>query len=183
MPRACWIPIFVGLLALTLGTGCNGSTGRFDPDNPDLADAIQLVMPRELRVEGFTKPVSFIGDGSADGLEAVVKTLDYGGDPVKSVGTFNFELYTMRMASGDRLGERLAVWSVPVHTRDQLESFWDRFARFYRFSLRIDGARLKAGRYIINAWLVLPNGERIFDTGQFEFNYEGQEVPPALAAR
>ncbi len=137
---------------------------------------VRAMLPRRIEVQRYlTKPVSFSGSGDADGLEVILAALDRMNDPTKVVGNFQFELHTLRPASSDPLGQRVAFWPVEVKSDESFLLYWDRFARFYRFPLRLESAALPPGKYILSARLRVPTGDTLFD--QYEFTHEGGAVP------
>jgi hypothetical protein len=160
-------------LAALCGTGgCQDRGAEVQPDNPEIAAFVRLMMPKTIEIQHFlTKPFDFEGTGDADGLEVILATFDSFGDPVKCVGTFHFELHTMRMASGDKLGKRVAFWPVTIDSDETIVQYWDRYSRYYCFPLKLSSGTLAPGRYVLSARLVTPTGDKLFD--DYEFSYEG----------
>lgn len=162
-------------LALIVGAcaalaGCQDRGANVSLDNPELEAFVRLMMPARIEIQRFlTKPFDFEGTGDADGLEVILATLDSFDDPVKCVGTFHFELHTMRMASGDKLGKQIAFWPVTINSDKTLVQYWQRFSRFYRFPLKLSSGTLPKGRYILSARLITPTGEKLYDT--YELTY------------
>lgn len=137
-------------------------------DKPELAAFVRLVMPARLEIQRYlTRPCDFAGGGDADGLEVILTTLDSSGDPVKCLGTFHFELHTVRLASADKLGKLVARWSTTVGSSESLAQYWDRSSRYYRFPLKLAGETLAPGRYVLSAWLITPTDEKLFDDYEF----------------
>jgi hypothetical protein len=137
-------------------------------DDPVLAEFVRLIMPAKIEIQHYlTKPFDFAGSGDADGLEVIIAAFDSFGDPVKCVGTFHFELHTMRMASGDKLGEQVAFWPVTIDSDKTLLEYWDCLTRFYCFPLKLHSGTLPPGRYILTARLTTPTGDNLFDNYQF----------------
>lgn len=174
-PQRLFILLAAISTLLYLG-GCAENSTNIDVDNPELAAYVQLIMPTRIEIQRYwTKPVSFTGDGNADGIEMILAAYDSFGDLTKIVGTLHFELFTRRMASADRLDERIAFWPIELDSRDALTEHWDPLARFYRFPLQL-AAPLPPGRYILTARLVSPDGKRPFD--EYEFTHEAGPAPP-----
>ena len=141
-------------------------------DNPELDAFVRLMMPTKIEIQRYlTKPFDFEGTGDADGIEVILAALDSFGDPVKCVGTFQFELYTRRMASGDKFDERVAFWPMTIDSDQTLVQYWDRLTRFYRFPLKLAEGTLPPGRYILSARLITPTGDKLFD--DYEFTNQG----------
>jgi hypothetical protein len=157
---------------LLSSAGCQEPRTDVGLDDPELAAFVRLMMPAKIEIQHYlTKPYDFSGTGDADGLEAILAALDSFGDPIKCVGTFHWELYTMRMASGDKLGERVAFWPVTIDSDQTLIKYWHRYSRYYRFPLKLREGKLRPGRYVLTARLVMPTGEKLVD--EYEFTYEG----------
>lgn len=153
-------------LAITLAA-CDAPQVRMD--DPTAQTYLRLLMPAKLEIQHFTRPVSLHGDGKADGLEVMVATLDSFGDQIKSVGSFNIELYQERKASADQFGKRVAYWSVKIDSEQVLKENWDGLARVYVFRLRLPMESLPAERYVLTAQLNLPGDVRLFDEHQFDY--------------
>ncbi len=167
-PLRCWVlPVIVTLFA---SVGCQEPNGGVRLDNPELSAFVQLVMPAKIEIQRYlTKPFDFEGAGDVDGLEVILTTLDSFGDPVKCTGTFHFDLHTMRIASGDKLGRQIARWPVTIGSGKSLVEYWDRYARCYRFPLKLRSGTLAPGRYVLSARLITPTDQKLYDT--YEFTY------------
>lgn len=170
-----WSPGVIGaslpLMIATLfcASGCQ-ERRTVQPDNPELAAFMRLMMPAKIEIQHYlTKPFDFGGSGNPDGLEVILATLDAFGDPTKCVGTFHFELHTRRMASGDKLGKQIARWSATIDSDETLLEHWDRYSRYYIFHLKLASGTLPPEHYILSARLVTPTGEKLFDN--YEFTY------------
>ncbi len=164
------LPLTIATLCCT--GGCQDRGADVQLDNPELAEFVRLIMPKTIEIQHYlTKPFDFEGTGDADGLEVILATFDSFDDPVKCVGTFHFELHTMRMASGDKLGKRVAFWQVTIDSDETLVQYWHRYSRYYCFPLKLSSGTLPPGRYILSARLVMPTGDKLFD--DYEFTCEG----------
>lgn len=165
-PLRCSPPLV--LCALLLTGGCQGPNAGVQFDNPELAAFVRLMMPAKIEIQHYlTKPRDFEGSGDADGLEVILTTLDSFGDSVKCVGTFHFDLHTLRMASGDKLGEQIAHWPVTINSDKTLVQYWDRLTRSYRFPLKLRSGKLTPERYILSARLITPTDDKLYDTYEF----------------
>jgi hypothetical protein len=175
----CWNLARLGLLGLlSAPVGCGQSGSQVQMDSPEVAAYVQLVMPARIEIQPhWTKPVDFTGDGSADALEVILKAYDATGDLTKMVGTLHVELYTRRMASADRLAQRVAFWPVEFNSAESLTRHWDPLARFYFLQVKLAEAPLPVGRYILVARLQVPGQPRLED--EYEFTHEAGVVPPA----
>lgn len=158
------------VLILVIAAGCQPTTPKVSLENPDLAAFVNLMMPRTIEIQhGFTQPREIAGGDKPNGIEVVLAAKDAFGDDVKCVGTFIFELYTLRMASGDRYGKRIGFWTVHVNSDESMRTFWDRLSRFYNFQLQLDEGPLPPGRYILTAQLLFPTGDKLFDEYSFAY--------------
>ena len=165
--RRC-IGLIATLWGLCLSAGCQPARPAVQMDDPQLTKFMQLLMPAKIEIQHYlTKPYDFDGAGSPNGLEVVLTTSDAFGDPVKCMGTFHFELYTLRMASGDKLGKQIGSWPVEMDDEKTMLEYWDRLTHSYRFPLRLRNGVLPAGQYILNAQLVTPAHENLFDSYEF----------------
>jgi hypothetical protein len=161
----------IALIAVIAGGGCQPNNAGVDAENPQMDEFVRLMMPRKIEIQHYlTKPFAFEDAPDANGLEVVLSTQDAFGDSVKCVGTFHFELNTRRMASGDKVGDRVAFWSVTVNSDETLVKYWDRLTRSYRFPLQLTEGNLKPGRYVLIARLITPNDTKLYD--EYEFTYE-----------
>ena len=163
------LPVAIATLFCT--GGCQQRGADIQLDDPELAAFVRLMTPRQIEIQDFTKPFDFEGTGNADGLEAVLAVLDSFDDRIKCTGTFHFELHTMRTASGDKLGKRIAFWSLAIDSDKTVGQYWERSSRYYCFPLRLSSGTLPPGRCILTARLITPTGDKLFD--DHELTYEG----------
>jgi len=172
--------VSMAIVALTMGVafwagGCNHPPPAQPGGQGELAAYVELVLPARIEIQRYlTKPVSFAGDGKADGLEVILAAYDAAGDLTKVVGTFHFELQTRRIS--DRIGTRLAFWPLEINSYKTMHLYRDSLSRFYDFPLQLEHSPLPAGQYVLTVWLHLPTGRRLFD--EYEFSYDGGGVPP-----
>jgi hypothetical protein len=87
----------------------------------------------------FTQPKDWTGDGTIDGIEALVELTDQFGDPTKARGQIVFELYTFRRANPDPRGDLLKTWIMPIHTLAQQKEHWRKIGGAYAFQLPFPG--------------------------------------------
>ena len=167
---ACSIVALAGLVCLV--PGCD-TTARVKSDDPQLAAYVRLVMPSQMKILEWTKPVSLAGDGTADAIEAIVEARDSFEDLTKVVDTFRFELQTRKPS--ESMGTRVAFWPIEVDNEQAMRMYRDRLSKFYHFPLKLDHP-LPAGRYQLSVWLQLPTDQRLFD--EIEFDYDGKAAPP-----
>lgn len=170
-------PLACALIALL---GCQERT-VVEASDPQLSAFIELMIPQKIELQHYlTKPISINGEGNADGLEIVLAVMDSFGDPAKTVGTFHFELYTMRMASADKLDKRVAFWQVQINSDQTLIDYWDRLSRYYCFRVTLPD-KLKPGKYVLIARLISPTGDKLTD--EYQLAYDGEMVATAPARR
>jgi hypothetical protein len=178
MTTALSSPVRGGVLLLSaamllLAGACCPDRTEIQTDDPQLAGYLELVMPSKVRILEWTKPISIIGDGNADGVEVILEARDSFDDLTKVVGTFHFELQT-RPISGP-MGTRVAFWPVEMSTQKAQLMYRDKLSRFYHFPLQLEGQQLKPGRYVLSVWLLLPTEARLFD--EYQFEYDGKPAP------
>ncbi len=172
----------VGALFVTVATAMLAGCATSGPgaNCPEMDVYIRLVLPQNIEVQRFlTKPVRFgAGDGERpNGLELVLAAHDASGDLTKLVGRLHFELNEYRVASGDRVGRRIALWAVELLTLEDMQRYWDPLARFYRFPLELQNMTLEPGRYVLSAQLDCSQRDRLFD--EYEFVCEPGPAPAA----
>jgi hypothetical protein len=175
--RRSWPLALTSFLALL--PGCNHSRPAVRDNQAELADYAHAMMPRKIEIQRYlTKPVSYAGNGDADGLEVILAAVDSLGDPTKAVGTFHFELHKFRPADADRVGDTIAFFEQPIRSDEDLAKYWDRYAHYYRFPLKLTAGPLKPGKYILIVRLVGPIEDKLFD--QYEFSYESGTAVSAI---
>jgi len=169
-----WIVGFVGFVCL-LGLGCRDSGPERMPDEGQQRDMLALMLPQEIKIQPFTKVRSFNEDEIPDGILAVIRPLDKFGDPAKAVGTFYFELWSFRKASGDRKDKRLAFWERAICTADDVKRYWTR-AQMYEFQLAWTGGiegLAPDRKYVLTATYRPPWKETMEDEYVISFHVPG----------
>lgn len=166
--RLARIPCLTTALLAIAPLGCASNTSTVEPGSPQATALLELILPRSIEIQRYlTKPHSFDGSGDANGIEVLLATRDSGGDEVKSVGTFTFELFARRMASGDPYGQRFGLWTISINSGELLKQYWDRPSKFYKFPLQLDSGTLPPGKYILTAQFSGPADEKLFDEYSF----------------
>lgn len=159
--------------SVLLLAGCQAERAPISADSPELATFVNLMMPRKIEIQPYlTQPRSLDGSGNANGLEVILAAKDAFGDDVKCVGTFIVELYTQRLASGDKLGKRMGFWTIAINSEESQKAYWDRLSRFYNFKLELDAGRLEPGAYVLTVQLTPPTGDKLFS--EYAFNHGGE---------
>jgi hypothetical protein len=160
--------------SLILG-GCTAPNAAIQTNDPDIATYLELVLPTRMEIQRYlTKPVSYAGDGNADGLEVILAVYDAADELTKVYGTLHFELVSQK--ARESVGTRVAFWPVEVKTDKAMHLYRDHLSRYYQFPLQLDQKSLPAGQYVLSVWLMLPGGRRLYD--EYEFTYDGKGAPP-----
>jgi hypothetical protein len=168
--------VLSALAAVVCVVGCSDQQAEVQADDPQMAAYVDLVLPARIEIQRYlTKPVSFQGDGNADGLELILAAYDATDDLTKVVGKFHVELLTRK--PGDSIGERIGFWPVEIDTEKELRRYRDELSRYYQLPLQLQQRPLPAGDYVLQVWLFLPGDKRLFD--EYEFSYDGKGAPPA----
>jgi hypothetical protein len=170
--RGRWLALGLPLLIVA----CSPDRAAVRVDTPEMAAFIELMMPQRIEIQKFSQPISVTGTGRADAVEVIIAAIDATGDNTKITGTFQFELHRRQLTSGLRISERVAYWRVPVLTAAEAAAHWDRYARFYRFPLKLEGEALPPDDYVLKAQLTSPTGEHLFD--EYVVRFDGSPVPP-----
>lgn len=153
----------VGTMILAVSV-CSCSHAPYEgPEGPLPDQHLRLLLPQEIDIQAFTKVRSWDGDDIPDGLEVVVRPVDYAGDPIKAIGSFQFELFTFRQASADPKGQRIGFWQVELLTADTQQEYWDSMTSSYMFRLAWEGPSPKPGKYVLQAVYQSPYDYRCFD--------------------
>lgn len=166
------------LVALAFGQcACQAERATISADSPEMTSFLNIILPRKIEIQHYlTQTRAFQGDGVANGVEVILAAKDAFGDDVKSAGSFNFELFSQRIASGDKFGKRVGFWTIEVSTEAAQKMYWDRLSRFYQFKLVLDEGRLEPGDYILTAQLTPPTGDKLFD--EYSFSHGGAKAEP-----
>ena len=157
--------------------GCTSPKSEVKLDDPEVATYVELVLPARIEIQRYlTKPVSYAGDGNADGLEVILAAYDGTGDLTKVVGSFHFELVERHVK--DSIGTRLDFWPVDIKSEKAMRAYQDRLSHYYQFPLELKSEQkpLSPGQYVLSVWLQLPTGRRLFD--EYEFSYDGKGAAP-----
>lgn len=164
----------VGGVMMAVLAGCK-SAPRVPPDK---ADMLSMLLPKQIKIQPFTKIKSFDVGGTPDGIAVVLRPTDQFGDPVKVVGQMYFELYTYKKASGERKGDRLEFWERTIATGEDQKLYWDRTSQMYEFPLAWTQGMPPAPnrKYILTATYRAPWGETFSDEYVMEFALNKEEL-------
>lgn len=174
--------LLLGAFSLLSACGRGRVTAVNDTDDAALRG---VYGPRQIEVLPFTKIRSFDDDVIPDGLEVSLRPLDAMSDPVKVYGTFIFELYRYRDASGNRAGQQLETWTQPIRTVDDQKRFWDRVTSTYIFQLTWEGGDFPPPnkKYLLTVSYQAPGEKRLFAEYPFEFHVDKAELREGLTAK
>jgi hypothetical protein len=112
----------------------------------------------------FTEPKDFDGNGSIDGIEALVELTDQFGDSTKASGQVMFELHTYRKYAADPRGHLLETWAFPIHTLKEQKEHWRRIGGAYSFQLPYPGLLgIREKTVTLSAEVTLDAGGRLND--------------------
>ena len=164
MPRlrrlAQFSTAFLPLAALVLlPAGCDWM--KRDP-NP--AARAQMFGPVSIRIHPtFTQVKDWTGDGTPDGIEALLEVRDQFGEPIRAAGRVIFELYDYRQDYPDPRGKELTnPWIKPLTTREDQEAYWNGVVDAYSFNLALP--EIEPGRtYVLTASFEVDEDRRLFD--------------------
>lgn len=155
MSRVPLVPLFL-LCLIALPGGCAS------PAAPRTADEQAMFAPVSFRIHPtFTQIKDWSGQKKPDGIEALLEFTDQFGDPTRAAGTVRFELYNYRADDPDHRGQRLAIWTGSMNSRDDQVAHWDAAARGYSFQLAFPAVR-NDHAYVLTAQIDRP-GSRLFD--------------------
>jgi len=135
-------------------------------------EALALLLPAKIKLHNFTKIKPLFGGTIPNGIDVWLEPLDRFDDTIKIVGELRFELYTFKPASGDHMGEQMEFWQVRIATAAEQQQHWDRVARMYHFPLAWDYAPPPGKRYVLLATYQGPNGQRLTDTHDLQFELD-----------
>ncbi|MBN2563229.1 MAG: hypothetical protein JXQ75_20090 [Phycisphaerae bacterium] len=169
------------IVAVPLIAGCPRGQVSGTTEGPTTEELIAFYSPKSIKILPFSKPRSFDDDAIPDGIAVSLRPLDGAGDPVKAYGTFIFELYACRPASGDHRGELLRTWIQPVVDLEDQKQFWERVTATYEFQLSWEGQPIPPQqRYRLAVSFQAPGSKRLFDEYEFEFRVHRDEILNAL---
>jgi len=126
-------------------------------------EAVKMLLPERIKIEPFTCVKSFDRDEIPDGIDVRLRPLDRFGDPIKIVGTLQFELYSYRKASADRKGKQLQFWQVSLRSPKQQRRYWDATSQMYEFPLLWEGSPPSTDKCVLLVTYQSPWDERLED--------------------
>lgn len=165
-----WASVLCALLGFV--GGC-ADRPHVSPDSPEMAWWLDAMLPRSIKIAGWTKPISYAEDGNPDALEVVLEAKDGADDLTTIAGTLHFELLALR--STESLGRRVGFWEIAIKSPQQAKQYRD-VTQLYQFPLKLDEPPLRRGRFALQVQLTLPTGTRLTD--EYKFTYDGSPVPP-----
>lgn len=123
-----------------------------------------MFAPQSLVVGFFTRSKNFDNVPGDDGLEVRLQPLDQFGDPTKAIGSYRIEVFTYRLQSGEKRGDRLGHWFVAILDAAGNRKYYDPVDRSYVFPLLWD-KEIEAGTAVIVQATYYPPGgftEKLF---------------------
>ena len=147
------------LLPLALLSSCRSSA----QPRPRAATEQAMFGPAAVRLHRvFTRVRDWTGDGTPDGVEALVELRDQLGDPTKAAGKLVFDLYKLRSPAPDPRGVEIAgPFVADLSTLEDQKNYWSRTSRTYTFQLE---APVKTDQsYVLTVSFQPMQGGRLFD--------------------
>ncbi len=135
-----WVAL-LAILFLIIAQGCEPSRAGLPPSVNDGTDPgpYWMPVPTSVRVYPSTR---FIKESGRAILEARFELYDEMGDPVKYVGAFQIELYSVDEALGNTPRRLLYTWNTRLVSLDQQREHYDPITRGYLFRLGVDDLRI-----------------------------------------
>ncbi|MCH7994803.1 MAG: hypothetical protein IIB57_10225 [Planctomycetes bacterium] len=129
--------------------GCTQLTNETSGDRARLTAS--LLLPDEISVIGpFTGFVNFDDQPGVDGIELCIQPLNAFDEPIRLVGTLRVELLSYVGTSGDPRGEQIAQWEIPLSSKADQNTHWNRATRMYELHLDLDRTSLKSeSKYVL----------------------------------
>lgn len=140
---------------------------------------LALLMPSHIEiVEPFTRARSFDDDDAPDGIELLLRAVNYLDNPgLMIVGDIRAELYEYVAASSDHKGRQIHHWDLPLRTTAQQRRHWNQLTQMYEFRLLVDvDAVTPAKRFVLLVTYNSPLGEHLTD--EFVLVYRPTTMPP-----
>lgn len=173
--------MLVFVAVATWSTACQSRSTTVSETGPSAEELIAFYSPQTIKILPFTKAKSFDDDAFPDGIEVSMRALDGAGDPVKSYGTFLFELYAYKPASSDHKGELIQSWRQPILSLEEQKQYWERVTTSYQFQLSWEGQPLSPQKkYVLAASFQASGGPRLFDEYEWDFRVDRQEILEGL---
>ncbi len=174
--------VMLGVMAVAVwSTACQSKSSTVSDTGPSAEELIAFYSPKSIKILPFTKAKSFDDDAIPDGIEVSMRALDGAGDPVKSYGTFLFELYSYKPGSSDHKGDLIQSWRQPILSLDEQKKYWERVTTSYQFQLSWEGNPLSPQKkYVLAASFQASGGPRLFDEYEWDFRVDRQEILQGL---
>src|SRR3984957_16563947 len=143
--------------------GCTQPLVYAPPAANTAGDDPELFGPRAMRLHPiFTQVKSWNGNGTPDGVEAVLEFRDRFGDSTKAAGAVIFELFSFRTGYPDHRGDRIGEpWAASLASADRQKTHWRSEIGAYDFLLSSDSVRVDSD-YVLTATFEPPTGKRLF---------------------
>ena len=114
-------------------------------------EAMSILLAERVELSSaFTRFVDLDGEPGADGIELFVQPLNAFGEPVRVAGSLGVELLAFVPTSGDPRGRPLARWNVPLSSRIDQTTHWNRATGMYELILGLDRTTIEPkSRYVV----------------------------------
>ena len=129
--------------------GCTQLTN--DTTGDRARQVASLLLPDEISVVSpFTGFVNFDDQPGVDGIELCIQPLNTFDEPIRLVGTLRVELLSYVGSSGDPRGEQIAQWEIPLSSKADQNTHWNRATRMYELHLDLDRTSVKSeSKYVL----------------------------------
>lgn len=137
------------ILLPLIACGCTQLTN--DTSGDRARRAASLLLPDEITlVRPFTGFVNFDDEPGVDGIELCIQPLNTFDEPIRLVGMLRVELLSYVGTSGDPRGEQIAQWEIPLSSKADQNTHWNRATRMYELHLDLDQTSLKSeSKYVL----------------------------------
>lgn len=163
------IYIVLGVLVLTIASGCNKSSSvAYEPADVQVQEPCLYVAERA-HIIGLTSIGLDPDNRSSSVLSAYVSLEDQFDSSVKAPAVFRFELYEYVPRSSQPKGKRLYL-SPEFDLSDAVvnNEYWKDFLRTYNFSLDVNINSSPSRIFILQVTCVTPAGKRLTDFIELE---------------
>ena len=152
------------VLLIVCCCGCISDEFGHEPVPP-----IELLQPVTIKIHHSSTVVRKEAGGKFDGLIVACEVKDRFGDPVKALGAMRFEAYAYARSQPGNKGRRVGFWSrVSIDSLQAIQQHWDGVWGLYRFNLEWQRAVKVKDRFVLEATLTTPEGERLCDSQVLE---------------
>lgn len=152
--------------------GCTQLTSDAAGDRARLTAS--LLLPDEISVVSpFTGFVNFDDEPGIDGIQLCIQPLNTFDEPIRLVGSLRVELLSYVGTSGDPRGEQIAQWEIPLSSKADQNTHWNRATRMYELHLDLDRTSVKPeSKYVLqltttDAFGSMVSSHHVIELGRF----------------